>query len=89
MTDERPAITVAAPLGGWPRPWPSVAELADALPGGMGAVTSLGCDPLQSSSEIACWYSLVERAPLRQNISSGRGKALSKAAHCVISSGDW
>ena len=65
------------------------ARHTDALPGGMGAVTSLGCDPLQSSSEIACWYSLVERAPLRQNISSGRGKALSKAAHCVISSGDW
>lgn len=34
MTDERPAITVAAPLGGWPRPWSSVAELADVLPCG-------------------------------------------------------
>ncbi len=34
MSSERPTIEVAAPPGGWPTPWPSVAELADALPAG-------------------------------------------------------
>lgn len=32
MTEERPTIDVPAAPGGWPTPWPSVAELADALP---------------------------------------------------------
>ena len=32
MNVERPTIRVDAALGGWPTPWPSVAELADALP---------------------------------------------------------
>lgn len=34
MSPERPTIDVASPLGGWPVPWPSVAELAEALPAG-------------------------------------------------------
>jgi hypothetical protein len=34
MNDERPTIEVAAAPGGWPTPWPSVAELADALSAG-------------------------------------------------------
>lgn len=34
MNTERPAIDVASAPGGWPTPWPSVAELADALPAG-------------------------------------------------------
>ncbi len=34
MNDERPTIDVASAPGGWPTPWPSVAELADALPTG-------------------------------------------------------
>lgn len=32
MNARRPAIEVAAAVGGWPAPWPSVAELAEALP---------------------------------------------------------
>lgn len=28
----RPTIDVAAPAGGWPHPWPNVAEIADVLP---------------------------------------------------------
>ncbi|MFW6597108.1 hypothetical protein ACQBAU_05740 [Propionibacteriaceae bacterium Y2011] len=32
MSMERPTIEVAAAPGGWPAPWPSVAELAEALP---------------------------------------------------------
>lgn len=32
MTLERPTIEVSAAPGGWPAPWHSVAELADALP---------------------------------------------------------
>lgn len=32
MNTERPSIEVNAPPGGWPDPWPSVAELAEALP---------------------------------------------------------
>lgn len=31
---DRPAIDVAAPPGGWPTPWPNIAELSDALPAG-------------------------------------------------------
>ncbi len=34
MNDERPTIEVASAPGGWQTPWPSVAELADALPAG-------------------------------------------------------
>lgn len=36
MTNEpqRPTIDINSPPGGWPPPWPSVAELADALPTG-------------------------------------------------------
>lgn len=34
MSQDRPAIHVAAVPGGWPAPWPSVAELAEALPAG-------------------------------------------------------
>lgn len=34
MTQERPTIDVTAAPGGWPAPWPGVAELADALPPG-------------------------------------------------------
>ena len=34
MSTERPTIEVVSPTGGWPAPWPSVAELADALPAG-------------------------------------------------------
>jgi len=34
MSQDRPAIEVDATNGGWPAPWPSVAELADALPPG-------------------------------------------------------
>jgi len=29
---ERPAIDIIAAPGGWPEPWPNVAELADHLP---------------------------------------------------------
>lgn len=29
---ERPVINVAAPTGGWPDPWPNVAEIAAVLP---------------------------------------------------------
>lgn len=36
MIQERPIIDVAAAPGGWPAPWPSVAELADGLPAGAG-----------------------------------------------------
>lgn len=32
MNIERPTIEVGAVAGGWPTPWPSVAELAEALP---------------------------------------------------------
>lgn len=32
MTDPRPTIDVAPATGGWPTPWPSVAELASVLP---------------------------------------------------------
>jgi len=32
MSTNRPGIEVTAAPGGWPDPWPSVAELADALP---------------------------------------------------------
>lgn len=32
MNVERPTIEIAAAIGGWPAPWPSVAELTDALP---------------------------------------------------------
>lgn len=32
MSTDRPSIEVTAAPGGWPDPWPSVAELADALP---------------------------------------------------------
>ena len=32
MSAERPTIDVTPAEGGWPAPWPSVAELADALP---------------------------------------------------------
>lgn len=32
MSQDRPTIDVAAAPGGWPAPWPSVAELAEALP---------------------------------------------------------
>ena len=34
MNQERPTIEVTSASGGWPAPWPSVAELADALPDG-------------------------------------------------------
>lgn len=34
MNQDRPTIDVAAAPGGWPVPWPSVAELAEALPPG-------------------------------------------------------
>jgi predicted nucleotidyltransferase len=34
MSEDRPLIAVASPPGGWPAPWPSVVELADALPAG-------------------------------------------------------
>ncbi len=34
MSAARPTIEVAAPPGGWPTPWPAVAELAHALPAG-------------------------------------------------------
>lgn len=34
MSATRPTIEVAAAPGGWPTPWPSVAELAEALPSG-------------------------------------------------------
>lgn len=34
MNQERPTIEVTSASGGWPPPWPSVAELADALPAG-------------------------------------------------------
>lgn len=34
MNQDRPVIDVGAASGGWPAPWPSVAELADALPAG-------------------------------------------------------
>ncbi|MGL4177749.1 MAG: nucleotidyl transferase AbiEii/AbiGii toxin family protein [Dermatophilaceae bacterium] len=34
MNVERPTIEVTSAPGGWPAPWPSVAELADALPAG-------------------------------------------------------
>ena len=34
MSAARPTIEVASPPGGWPTPWPSVAELADTLPAG-------------------------------------------------------
>ncbi len=34
MRHGRPAIEVAAAPGGWPAPWPSVAQLADAFPAG-------------------------------------------------------
>lgn len=34
MTQERPTVDVASAPGGWPMPWPSVAELAGALPAG-------------------------------------------------------
>lgn len=34
MNDDRATIEVAAAPGSWPTPWPSVAELADALPAG-------------------------------------------------------
>lgn len=37
---ERPLIDVAAPPGGWPTPWPSVAELAASLP--VGSWTLVG-----------------------------------------------
>src|SRR5690242_10223730 len=30
--EERATIDVAAAVGGWPRPWPAVAELASVLP---------------------------------------------------------
>lgn len=29
---ERPTIDIAAALGGWPDPWPNVAEIAAVLP---------------------------------------------------------
>lgn len=32
MSRERPTIKIASPPGGWPPPWPSVAELTEALP---------------------------------------------------------
>lgn len=32
MNTVRPSIEIVAAVGGWPAPWPSVAELADALP---------------------------------------------------------
>lgn len=32
MSFQRPSIEVASAAGGWPAPWPSVAELSDALP---------------------------------------------------------
>ena len=32
MPTERPSIDVAAPPGGWPDPWPNVAEIATVLP---------------------------------------------------------
>lgn len=31
-SEDRPTIEVAAPLGGWPDPWPNVAEIAGVLP---------------------------------------------------------
>lgn len=34
MSEDRPTIEVAPVPGGWPAPWPSVAELAEALPAG-------------------------------------------------------
>lgn len=34
MKVERPVIEVTSTVGGWPAPWPSVAELAQALPTG-------------------------------------------------------
>ena len=40
-------------------------------------------------SETAKLYSLVERAPERQNISIGRGSSASSFAIAAISSGDW
>lgn len=40
MSTGRPVIEVAAATGGWPAPWPSVAELADALP--VGSWTLVG-----------------------------------------------
>ncbi|MDN5861090.1 MAG: hypothetical protein L0H84_21000 [Pseudonocardia sp.] len=32
MSEDRPTIEVASAPGGWPAPWPSVAEVTDALP---------------------------------------------------------
>jgi len=40
-------------------------------------------------SEAAKLYSRIERAPERQNISSGRGSSASSFAIAAISSGDW
>lgn len=40
MSNDRPTIEIASPPGGWPTPWPSVAELADALP--VGSWTLVG-----------------------------------------------
>lgn len=34
MSPARPAIAVTAAAGGWPAPWPAVAELSSALPSG-------------------------------------------------------
>lgn len=31
-TGERPTIDIAASPGGWPDPWPNVAEIAKVLP---------------------------------------------------------
>lgn len=34
MNADRPTLDISAAPGGWPAPWPSVTELADALPAG-------------------------------------------------------
>ena len=38
---------------------------------------------------LAAWNNRAERAPERQNISSGRGRSCSKSAMAAISAGDW
>jgi hypothetical protein len=42
-----------------------------------------------SSQDWESWYRRVERAPERQNASSGCGRSATSVRNAAISSGDW
>jgi len=88
----RPVTRLANRPGLQARPWEKFQGLlvsapqTTTRPSGR-VVFSAGQAAAQPATAI--WYSRVERAPERQNISTGVGNSRSSAARAAASSGDW